>query len=424
MSGSSAFPNGAKSKILAADSPSIDSFGRWRVSSPATIFDSKNIFDDPGLASNVENSPLFFDNAETSGAGTSTSYRANESSQRLSVGATTAGIRVRRTRQRFNYSPGKSQEILITFNMISQDTGVTKRAGYFDANNGLFLELDGSDAYLVRRTSTSGSPVNNSIAQSSWNIDPLDGTGPSGITLDFTKTQILFIDFEWLGVGRVRMGFVIDGLVYYAHQFLNTNNLTTVYMQTPNLPICWEIENDGTGAASDLDTICCSVMSEGGVEPTGQVRSAQQTTACNANVAGTYYATIAIRLKSAYIGQSIEILQANLIEITGSDNLVWDLRFNPTLGSALSYSDVDQSAIQVAYGDTANTVTGGHSIAGGFFASANGGTAGTTATAIDNAIKLGNAIDGTPDEIVLCVSPLPGSSNADVFGSFTWRELS
>jgi len=342
----------------------------------------------------------------------------------LSVSNTTAGARARRTRQRFNYQPGKSQEILVTFNMISEDANISKKAGYFDANNGLYFELDGSDPYLVRRTSTSGSAVNNRVAQASWNIDPFDGTGPSGVTLDFTKTQILFIDFEWLGVGRVRMGFVVDGKIYYAHTFDNANNLTVVYMTTPNLPICWEIENDGSGAASSIDCICCSVISEGGIEPTGQVRAAHATAACNANTAGVVYASMGIRLKSAYIGQSVDIIQANLMEVTGSDNLVWTLKFNPTVAGTFTYSGISQSAVETAFGDTANTVTGGYDLATGFFNSANGGTAGVTSSAVINAIRLGSDLTNTPDEIVLCVSPLPGSSNTDVFGSLIWRELS
>ena len=159
--------------IASRDSPSIDAFGRWRVSNPQTLFDSKNIFDDDGLASNVENVPLFFDNAETSGSGTSTGYRANESSQRISVGATTAGTRVRQTLQRFNYQPGKSQLIFTTFNFISLDSGITKRVGTFDENNGIYLEADGSSISIVRRTFTSGLAVNNSVAQASWNVDPI-----------------------------------------------------------------------------------------------------------------------------------------------------------------------------------------------------------------------------------------------------------
>ena len=427
MSGGGRIPIGGSANtstaITSQDSFAIDSFGRWRTSEPFTLFDAGNIFDDDGLASNVENNPLFFDNAETSGSGTSTSLRIDEASQRISVGATTAGTRVRQSLQRFNYQPGKSQEIITTFNFISLDAGVTKRAGYFDEENGLFLEADGTDVSLVRRTFTSGAAVDNSVAQANWNVDPFDGTGPSGVTLDFTKTQILFIDFEWLGVGRVRMGFVVDGKIYYAHYFNNANNLSVVYMSTPNLPIRWEISNDGTGVASNLDTICATVISEGGAQKTGKIRHAGSTAACNANTAGTYYAVMGIRLKAEYIGQVIDLLDVNLIEITGGDSLEWQLRFNPAVAGTFTYADETNSAVQTAFGDTANEVTGGINIAGGFFASGQGGAAGVGGAALENALRLGSKIDGTVDELVLCVTPLPGTSNTDVLGSMTWREI-
>ncbi|MHC4646754.1 MAG: hypothetical protein ACYTBJ_14745, partial [Planctomycetota bacterium] len=367
--------------IQAKDSASIDAFGRWRVSNPTTVFDSKNIFDDPDLASNVENQPLFWDNQELTGTGTGTTYNANQASQSLTVGATTAGKRARQTKMRFNYQPGKSQLVLVTFNLEGAAANITKCVGLFDDNNGLFLELDGTTVNLVRRTFTSGSAVNNAVAQASWNLDTLDGNGASGITLDFTKTQILFIDYEWLGVGRVRMGFVIDGLVYYAHEFLNSNVLSLVYMSTPNLPIRGEIENDGTGAADSMTMICSSVMSEGGTQELGLIRYASTGgTHVDANTENTIYAVLGIRLKSAYIGETIKILSLALQVHTASHQCEWILKFNPTVAGTFTYSDQTNSAAQIATGATANTVTGGIDIGGGFIES--GGNAAGAAGSI------------------------------------------
>lgn len=163
----------------------------------------------------------------------------------MSVGATTAGVRARQTRMRFNYQPGKGQEVILTGVFGAGQAGITKRIGYFDTNNGLFFQLSGTTLSVVRRTSTSGSPVDNVVTQANWNIDKLDGTGASGVTLDLTKTQIMIIEFEWLGVGRVRYGFDIDGKIIFVHQLFNANNLTEVYISTPNLPVKYEIANDG-----------------------------------------------------------------------------------------------------------------------------------------------------------------------------------
>lgn len=416
--------------VTTGDSHAIDAFGRWRVSEPVTLFDSKNIFDDDGLAANVENQPLFYDNQETSGGGTGTAYNANQSSQSLSVGDTTAGTRVRQTRMRFNYQPGKSQLVLMTFNLDGTASGITKREGLFDENNGLFLEADGTTINFVRRTYASGSAVDNEVAQANWNIDTMDGVGgsgnPSGVNLDWTKTQILFIDFEWLGVGRVRMGFVIDGKIYYAHEFLNTNSLDVVYMTTPNLPLRSEISNDGTGAADTITQICSSVASEGGSQDLGVIRYASTAgAAVTTDNENEMFAVIGIRLKAEYLGASVKILNAALQLQTANITAEWSLYFNPTVAGTFNYADQSNSAVQIALGATANSVTNGTQIGGGFIESGGNaaGANGGVSSGIDTALRLGSLIDGTADTIVLAVRPVGGDSAADFEGSLTWREL-
>lgn len=401
--------------IKSQDSPSIDAFGRWRTSHPHTLFDSKQIFD---------SQPNFWDDAQTSGGGTSSTYNSNQASTTIAVGNLTAGTRVRQTYMSFNYQPGKSQLIFMTA-VISDGvtTGITRRMGQFDAKNGLFLELDSTATLnVVRRTYTSGSAVDNKVAQSSWNIDPLNGSGASGITLDLTKSQILVIDYEWLGVGRVRFGFVINGAIYYCHQFLNTNSLSLVYMSTPNLPLRYEISNSGAGAAAGFTTICSTVISEGGLEENGIVRADNLNSAfVNANTVGTTYALLGIRLKTAYIGSVIELVAFNGLAVT-ADDILLELRFNPTVAGAFTYSDVSNSAVQIAKGDTAgnpstNTVTGGQIIQ-----SIYGQKSAATSASIFTARYPGASIAGTRDEIVLCVTPL--GANLDIYGGLNWRELS
>lgn len=410
--------------IKSSDSPSIDAFGRWRVSNPQTLFDSKNIFNDPGQTdASQENQPLFYDNQEVSGSGTATVYNDNHASQSISVTGGIAGKRVRQTKMRFNYQPGKSQLILMTFNM------------------------NGGAPSFVRRTYVTGSAVDNEVAQASWNLDKMDGSGASGITLDLTKIQILFIDYEWLGVGRVRMGFVIDGKIYYAHEFNNANNLSVVYMSTPNLPLRSEISSNGAsvytkgegifddknglflkavGGTNSLTQICSSVISEGGSQDLGVSRYASTAgTHLDANVENTVYALLGIKLKSAYIGTSIKILNAALQLHTAANRCEWKLILNPTVAGTFTYADETNSAVQVARGVTANTITGGYDLTGGFVESggAASGGAGNASRGIDNALLLGSLIDGTIDSIVLAVRPIGGSTNVDVEGSLTWREI-
>lgn len=412
--------------IEAQDSPSIDAFGRWRVSEPQTLFDSKNLYNNPDTWEDAENQPLFYDNVQTVGYGTtSTSYNSNQASQTVSVNSIVTATRIRQTKMRFNYQPGKSQLILMTFNMSGRVDNITKREGIFDENNGIFLELS-DDVYLVIRSKASGSVVDTKIAQSDWNLDTLDGSGESQHQLNLNKTQILLIDYEWLGVGRVRMGFVVDGKIIYAHQFLNSNNLDVVYMSTPNLPLRTELSNNGLGAATSITQICSSVISEGGSEDLGVIRYASTNGIhIDADTENTIYAIIGMRLKTEYIGATIKQLNAAIQLQTGSEKVEWIIKLNPTVAGTFTYVGETNSAVEIARGTATNTVTGGTDITGGFIESggAQSGNSGSGGRTLDNAITLGAMIDGTRDTLLLCARPIGGSVDVDIEGSLNWREL-
>jgi hypothetical protein len=393
--------------ITASDTPIIDAFGRLRVSNPVTIFDSKQIFD---------NQPLFWDDSEVSGTGTSSTYSKPYARTRIAVSATTAGKRVRQTFMRFNYQPGKSQQIIMTSKLTGETTGIKAAVGQFDDDHGLFFQLDAGTMYVARRSSVTGSAVDTRVAQASWNIDPMDGTGPSGVTLDPTKTQIMMIDYEWLGVGRVRFGFVVDGLIYYCHEFLNTNSLEEVYISTPNSPLRYEIENDGTGAVASIDHICSTVITEGGQQDLGVLRHIDNSIT-SAMTAGTTYALIGLRLKSTNLGAAIDLINVSCLCSTKDDAAHWEVRLNPTVAGTFTYADQTNSSVQTASGAIGNTVTGGVEIDGGYFS-----TAVPSNNAVKNAIRLGADIAGTRDEVVLCVRGI--SANINAYTSMTWRELS
>jgi hypothetical protein len=400
------------------DGPEIDAFSRQRISNPFTLFDSKQITD--------QHESLLWDDQEVTGSGTSSTYDQDRASTDLDVSLNTAGKRIRQTKQRFNYQPGKSQLLFITFLMdkTGGGSGITRHVGCLDDDNGIFLK-DNEGTYQVGlRSNATGSPVDEVINQSSWNLDTMDGNGTSGVTLDFSKTQIFIIDYEWLGVGRVRVGFVIDGLVIYCHEFLNTNSKSVVYMSSPNLPIRYELENDGTGAASDLECICCTVISEGGFEPNGIIRSSGTgRLKIDANTSGTFYALLGIRLKSTCLGGSVFLEKMESV-IDSNDRAYWQLLLNPTVAGTFNYSNVTNSIVQEAIGDTTNdpstnTVTGGILIDQGYISQESS----EASVPLKNALKLGAAIDGTQDEIVLCVTPFEGDANLDIAGGLTWREV-
>ena len=394
----------------------LDAFGRTRVSDPVTLFDSKQIFDAQ---------PLQWDDQEVSGAGTGTTYSQDRASSVLDVSATTAGKRIRQTFFRPNYLPGKSQEIMITGILGATTTGITAGMGQYDDENGLFALSEAGSVSFVVRSNVTGSAVDTKIAQADWNADTMDGTGgtsnPSGITLDLSKTQILFIDYEWLGVGSVRFGWVVNGVIYICHRQHHSNSTTSVYMSTPNNPLRYELENDGTGAASTMECICGTVISEGGADPEGLRFSEANSTVVNANTANLIYALVGIRLRAASKGCTIVIEDLSVL-CTSITNFEWRLYLNPTVAeaswayTAITNSCVD-SALAEADNPSTNLITGGTILARGFGASKS-----EISLGVEQARHPGVAIDGTTfDTIVLAVKPL--AVNAKVYGAMNWREL-
>lgn len=391
-----------------SDSALNDAFGRLRVAEPFTIFDSKMLNDA---------SPLFWDDQNVSGGGTSSTHNANQASATLAVSAATAGRRVRQTRRRFNYQPGKSLTVIMTGVLGAGTAGITRRVGLFDDQNGIFYQLSGTTLQLVRRTFVTGVAIDNTVDQSAWNIDKLDGAGPSGVTIDTTKTQIFFMDVEWLGVGRVRCGVYVDGLPIYVHQFVHANILTTVYMSTPNLPLRYEIQNDGTGAAASLTQICSTVLSEGGQDDTGFLRETDTgVTALAAAAIGTEYAMLGFRLKSTHRAISVNMIGQSILCGSPNDQFLWRWKLNPTVAGTFTYADITDSALQRAIGVAANGVTNGIAIAGGY-----GLSAAVVQSNLSSQLLIGSSIAGISDTLVLCVTPV--TANASMYGACQWREL-
>jgi hypothetical protein len=305
--------------------------------------------------------------------------------------------------------------VLLTGVFGAAAPGITRRIGYFDENNGIGLKIGPAGAAFFIRSNVTGTPVDTEIPEADWGI--VDLFAYKDVTsIDFTKSQILFMDMEWLGVGSIRFGFVVDGKMIICYQRNNANVLPSVYMSTPNLPVRYELESDGTGGAASLEAICASIMSEGGQEDTGITRYVSNAgTSVGASAAGTLYALVGIRLKAAALGQVVRIINTAAI-CTANPNFEWVLLVNPTVADTFTYTDEANSAIQSAKGATLNTVTGGLPIAGGY------STNDVPAVSAEKSVYyLGSTIAGVPDTIVLCARPL--AANAIIFGGITVREF-
>ena len=392
-------------------SPAYDAFGRLRVSNPLTIFDSKNIMSKNNL----------FDESLT-GSGTVT-YSSNKSTVNLNVTTASGDKVIRQSKRVMSYQPGKSLLNLNTFVMNTQTANLEQRVGMFDTNNGIFFEDTGTGYRFVRRTYTSGSVTEEYANQASWNGDTLlAGSTTSGYVLDPTKASILFMDFEWLGMGAVRCGFVIDGKFIVAHTFLNANNLDTVYMQTANLPIRYEIETTDTiGGAAVLQQVCSTTMIEGGYAPEGirQMIGTASLGGVNLTVAGTLYNLATIRIKS---GRPYAVIVPSGFETAAVSNSDFEiqLRLNATPSSSFSYTSYSDN---VEYDlDGTKTITGG-TVVGKSYLSGKGTSLVTAAQSgvFNFAYQIGQTISGTSDTLTLCAKG--ASANDDVVGTLKWYDL-
>jgi hypothetical protein len=282
--------------------------------------------------------------------------------------------------------------------------GQTCRIGYFDADNGLYLRYTETGASVVRRSKVSGVVVEEIVPAAEWSHDPLDGTGQSRVTLDHSKSQILWIAFEWLGVGTASIGVVVDGCYLPAHTFYNANVRASVYMSTPCLPVTWEIESDGT-ATGTLESICCSVMSEGGQQELGQARGISRGGTGLATTATNVYPLLSLRLADGRF-DTVSVQTASIVCSTTA-NFQWSLRKNPTVtgGTAASWASAgSESPLEFDIART-GTISGGQVMAAGYGSSA--------LSQVEIPVGLldtfGRDAAGVSDEIVLCVGSLAAS---------------
>ena len=434
-----------------------DAFGRQRVSELFTLGDYKHIY---------AIDPNFLD--YTANGGTVT-FNANQACAILATTSATNSVAIHQTKFYHHYQPGKSQLIYSSLTLHAPHRNVTKRTGYFDDRDGIYFEQVGSNTadgttvsattqtlnWVIRTyvggtanegnyvTTVNGTPYTykRRVPQSEWNKDPCDGTGPSGFNLDVTKTQLAWIDFQWLGVGRVRCGFVHNGELITAHEYYHSNVLPTVYMSNPNLPVRCEIRNTGTTPGGEMDQICSSVMSEGGYVESGIDWSVYSTERATPTPGRTKLPVIAIRLKNTFNGypNRLSVRPLSLSLFAKTEPIVFEvvkLRSVADLSTALnggvltwtsadSDSGVEYCTNATAYVEAnADRFASGYVPAGSSQNSLSPVATGTLTSAKKNIIS--QNIDSTSSEIFLVVASTVFTGNqltADVACSIQWREV-
>lgn len=392
-----------------------DAFGRLRVSEPYTLFDSQSRY----AADNQFST-------STSGTGTST-FNANQSSVSMTVTGAGVGSVVRQSFRNMLYQPGKGLLVLATFQMDNgTSANLDQKVGYFNTQNGVFFRRTGGVNSFVLRSYVSGSASDaRFVNQSDWNGDKLDGTGDSGLTLDLTHPQILWMDFEWLGVGSVRCGFIINGQYIVCHTFQTANVYgTTVYMTTAILPVRYEITTTTSAVAATLTQICSSVVSEGGFEATSIEHIARRTTILNTiNTAANFLPVISIRLASTALGA---VILPNRIQFqpTTLQNYEIALIKNPVLTGASWTAMPSDSNVEYDVSATA-IATAGTIVQNAYIANSGGGGQSSTAapTGFNWDTQLGVSLTNVSDIYTLGVRTISGATTGDGVGSISFYDL-
>ena len=383
------------------DNASSDAFGRLRVSLPNSLLDSKFLYD---------KQPQFFDEVVNIGAST---FIPNDSLITMATSGD-GGFVIRQTTTRYNYQPGKSMFAVYTF-VAPPETNIIKRIGSFQGlsaapytpTDGFYLEI-GSNGPSVNITKTLGTTYTVSVPQSAWNIDPLDGNGPSGLTIDFTKGQIFAVDYEWLGLGRVRFGFFLQGKLYYAHQVTNFNTLSAPYMTSPNQPVRYEIRQNGPGTGL-MKHVCSSVVDEGTQEVLGLAVTASLSSAVTMQ-SNIMTPILAIRINPnnsnlAFLGKSFDLYNTD-----NTTDILFKVYRNPLFNKTLHWQNIENSYMQFATGGSPISLSGGYTLYSGYCPRSQGTGAGTGGVEITSLFgRFGTQINGTPDTLVLAGMGLGGT---------------
>lgn len=408
---------------------SSDAFGRGRVSEPQTLGDYKHTYKNLNDFNNF------------SVAGGAVAYNTNEANAVLSTSTGATSRIVHQTKTYHHYLPGKSGLVLASFSFGVVEANSRKRIGYYDDRNGAFVELQTNGAGVstlkfIMRSSVSGSAVDVAVAQADWNLDKCNGT-KSDFIIDITKTQLFFMDFQWLGVGRVRCGFVHDGKMIVAHQFLHSNIDSKVYWSNPNLPVRSEVLNTAANLGASMQHICSTVMSEGGYIEAGTDFEVQNLASISTiTPGGTWTPIIAVRLKNSFNGYDNRVLfkPENISLFADTNSIAYKIGKVPTVGSFTgtpTWSSIStDSASEFSVNLGGITMSDFISFGGGFVASgvSTGSQSASSPSVLTESKRnlITQNYDSTNSEVFVVLARTLSTGvndSARVWGSIQWKEI-
>jgi hypothetical protein len=420
----------------------VDAFGRFMVSEPTTLFDITHVYDKQPILEH-----------ELTATGASSVHLPNESSVKMIVSDTINSRIIRQSKQYCVYQPGKGLRVIMTFVLHDKmNPNLVCRAGLFDnhsdktvdvGGDGVFLEYSNGNYYFVLRSYASGTQVETKIERSNWNGNSLN-------SLDFTKGNILVFDYEWLGVGAVRCGFVVGPSIYnngyiggqliWAHVFDNANHKDSVYMTSANLPVRYEISNNvgGAGSGGFMKQICYTVISDGGYTPRGKSLTSRTSTLISLTTTNeTFY--MALRSKTAYNRLPLIIRSIDALCTTGSNLIirVYIGESTNVAAASVTFSSVnDASGVEYIYHNSVGVVTGAVVGVGGVTVDNNftdktkfvllsekymPNSTSIFQSPLDNTIPVGCEIDGSQDYVFITLQRLSNQTESVLLNA-GWQE--
>ena len=394
------------------DSAMHDAFGRLRTSDTGQRLDVEFVYN---------KQTDYFDEITNNGTVT---HNANARDLTLSISDANNGTYATMRSYPAPYTPGNSQLIDIT--------GVLDLAG-----------IGGGTAELFVRSNITGSVVETTYAQSTWD------NATTGV--DWEQSHILSIDFQSLKVGRIRFALVQNGLSVGLKEVDNDNVRNTGYWQLASLPSYWRLHTTGgitymemgygdesnaiglrykvtANASATMKAICTTVKSEGGLdlfELGGLPRSIDSAQTAK-TVSTTLIPLLSIRCRSTFNSlTNLCIVFPKGFSVLTDQNIRAVILIDPTLTGA-SWTNVDTNNSAVEYDVTASAVSNGVTIAGGYFSSA-GGTSPGSARAASAQGLLGKTVLwsrlGSQTGILTIAAIRTGGSDASVLSTLQWEEI-
>jgi len=391
--------------IKYSDSPNIDAFGRLRTSAVQNLVDIKHVYDKNPLQVNEVT------------AGTATSIFNQEFARvRMSTSANNDLV-IRQSKTHPIYQPGKSQLFEASFSNFQLESNVIKRVGGFDSFSGspynsvfdgFFLESNGVTNVISFQLWRSGTNIF-SADTTVWDDSVFDPTN-----FNWSNTNLMMIDYQWLGVGRVRFGMNLSGQTIYFANYNCANNDPNVYMSSPNQPIRYEIRQLGVGSGY-FDMLCSQVSTEGALNGLYSTVGIQHQTTTTLQNSDTKYPYIGYRLKQSYHSVTSQYDFLSVLN-TSNDNYLLTIEFNPTISTTPTWIGIPNSPFEYALftGTTTATITSDGHVMTSLIGEA-GTSALTTLKVDDNQIRVGININGTLDEMWVNITPL--GANATFLGT-------